>query len=148
MEEKFIENGIKISVKEIVRSKIDKEIDEKVEKFRRELEDRKDDYIAEVMKGIRIYHERNIGSEGINYKITFENIYRLEKVEEERWEIWHRRYDINAIHRTSGVARKMQDGKMVGAFIVADREQFFNIKNGKENKDGRQWFIFAICRTN
>lgn len=30
MEEKFIENGIKISVKEIVRSKIDKEIDEKV----------------------------------------------------------------------------------------------------------------------
>ena len=38
----------------------------------------------------------------------------------------------------SGVARKMQDGKMGGAFIVADREQFFNIKNGKENKDGIQ----------
>ena len=84
MEEKFIENGIKISVKEIVRSKIDKEIDEKVEKFRRELEDRKDDYIAEVMKGIRIYHGRDIGSEGMNYKIIFENVYRLEKVEEER----------------------------------------------------------------
>lgn len=43
MEEKFIENGIKITVKEIVRSKIDEEINEKVEKFRRELEDRKDD---------------------------------------------------------------------------------------------------------
>ena len=84
MEEKFIENGIKISVKEIVRSKIDKEIDEEVEKFRRKLEDRKDDYIAEVMKGIRIYHERDIGSEGINYKIIFKNVYRLEKVEEER----------------------------------------------------------------
>lgn len=82
MEEKFIENAIKISVKQIVRDKIDKEIDEEVEQFRRKLEDRKDDYIAEVMKGIRIYHERDIGSEGINYKIIFENVYRLEKVEE------------------------------------------------------------------
>ena len=81
MEEKFIENAIKISVKQIVRDKIDKEIDEEVEQFRRKLEDRKDDYIAEVMKGIRIYHERDIGSEGINYKIIFENVYRLEKVE-------------------------------------------------------------------
>lgn len=35
----------------------------------------------------------------------------------------------------SGVARKMQNGKMVGAFIVADREQFYNIKNGKEDKN-------------
>ena len=35
----------------------------------------------------------------------------------------------------SGVARKMQDGEMVGAFIVADREQFYKIKNGKEDKD-------------
>lgn len=84
MEEKFIENGIKISVKQIVRDKIDKEIDEEVEQFRRKLEDRKDDYIAEVMKGIRIYHERDFGSMGVNYKILFENVYRTEKVEEER----------------------------------------------------------------
>lgn len=35
----------------------------------------------------------------------------------------------------SGVARKMQHGEMVGAFIVADRKQFYNIKNGKEDKD-------------
>ena len=79
MEEKFIENGIKISVKQIVRDKIDKEIDEEVEQFRRKLEDRKDDYIAEVMKGIRIYHERDFGSMGMNYKIIFENITKLEK---------------------------------------------------------------------
>lgn len=84
MEEKFIENGIKISVKEIVRAKIDEEIEKKVEQFKRELEDRKDNYIAEVMKGIRIYHERDIGSMGVNYKILFENVYRTEKVEEER----------------------------------------------------------------
>ena len=79
MEEKFIENGIKISVKQIVRVKIAKEIDEEVEQFRRKLEDRKDDYIAEVMKGIRIYHERDFGSMGMNYKIIFENITKLEK---------------------------------------------------------------------
>lgn len=84
MEEKFIENGIKISVKEIVRAKIDEEIEKKVEQFKRELEDRKDNYIAEVMKGIRIYHERDFGSMGVNYKILFENVYRTEKVEEER----------------------------------------------------------------
>ena len=35
----------------------------------------------------------------------------------------------------SGVARKMQDGEMVGAFIVADRDQFYKIKNRKEDKD-------------
>ena len=35
----------------------------------------------------------------------------------------------------SGVARKIQDGEMVGAFIVADREQFYKIKNGKEIDD-------------
>ena len=79
MEEKFIENGIKISVKEIVRAKIDEEIEKKVEQFKRELEDRKDNYIAEVMKGIRIYHERDFGSMGMNYKIIFENITKLEK---------------------------------------------------------------------
>lgn len=32
----------------------------------------------------------------------------------------------------SAVARKMQDGEMVGAFIVADREQFYNIKKGEK----------------
>lgn len=76
--EDFIENGIEISVKQIVSETIQQEIDEKVEKFKRELEDRKDNYIAEVMRGIRIYHERDIRSEGINYRIVFENVYRLE----------------------------------------------------------------------
>lgn len=78
MEENFIENGIKISVKQIVSEKIQQEIDKKVESFKRELEDRKDNYISEVMKGIRIYHERDERSLGINYKIIFENVVRLE----------------------------------------------------------------------
>lgn len=81
MEDEIIKRGIQISIKEMVKSKIDKEIDKKVEQFRRELEDRKDNYIAEIMKGIRIYHERDIGSMGMNYKIIFENIYRLEEGE-------------------------------------------------------------------
>lgn len=33
----------------------------------------------------------------------------------------------------SGVARKMQDDKMVGAFIVADKETFYKIKNEASN---------------
>ncbi len=77
MEEKFLEVALRDSVKQLVSVNIQNEIDEKVKKFREELEFRKDKYIAEVMKGIRICHERNMN--GINYKITFENIVRLEK---------------------------------------------------------------------
>lgn len=80
MEEKFIEHGIKCSLKQIITDKVNKEIEEEVEKFRRKLEDRKDNYISEIMKGIRIYHERDMGSLGVNYKIVFENVYRVEKV--------------------------------------------------------------------
>lgn len=79
MGEEFIENGIKISVKQIVSETIQQEIDKEVEDFRRKLENRKDNYIAEIMKGIRIYHERDVGSLGVNYKIIFENITRIEK---------------------------------------------------------------------
>lgn len=76
--EDYIEFGIKCSVKQIITEKVQEEIDKKVEQFRTELEDRKDNYIAEVMKGIRIYHERDMGSIGINYKIVFENVYRID----------------------------------------------------------------------
>lgn len=79
MGEEFIENGIKLSVKQIVSESIQQEIDKKVENFKRELEDRKDNYISEVMKGIRIYHEREMQGMGINYRIIFENITRLER---------------------------------------------------------------------
>ena len=58
---------------------VDKEIQEKVKKFADELTLRKDDYISQIMKGIRIQHERDFGSMGINYRIIFENYYKLEK---------------------------------------------------------------------
>ena len=79
MGEQFIEDAIKNSVEKIVREKIEEEIDKKVGQFKRELEYRKDNYIAEVMKGIRISHERDFGSLGINYRIIFENITKIEK---------------------------------------------------------------------
>lgn len=81
MKEDLIEFGIKTNVECIIREKVNEEIDEEVKKFRRKLEDRKDDYIAEVMKGIRIIHEREMHNEAINYKVIFENVYRLKKGE-------------------------------------------------------------------
>lgn len=73
-----LEEVIKKEVKTIVSDKIQEEIDEEVLKFRNKLIQRKDDYIAEVMKGIRIFHERDINSLGMNYRVIFENIYRIE----------------------------------------------------------------------
>lgn len=79
MEERFIEQALKDSVEKLVSANIQVEIDEKVKKFREELEYRKDKYMAEVMKGIRIYHEREPLSMSMNYKIIFENIVKVEK---------------------------------------------------------------------
>lgn len=78
MEERFIEQAIKDSVERLVSEKIEQEIANKIQTFKRELEDRKDQYIAEVMKGIRIYSSRDIETNGMNYKIIFENVVRLE----------------------------------------------------------------------
>ena len=74
-----LEEILRKNIKSIVSEKIDEEIEQKVNNFKKELEDRKDNYIAEIMKGIRVYHERDTMSMGINYKIIFENIYRIEK---------------------------------------------------------------------
>lgn len=73
-----LEEVIKKEVKTIISDKIQEEIDEEVLKFRNKLMQRKDDYIAEVMKGIRIFHERDTNFLGMNYRVIFENIYRIE----------------------------------------------------------------------
>ena len=62
MEEKFIEQMLKKSIESIVINKIEEELEQEVKKFAYKLESRKDEYIAEVMKGIRIYHERDAGT--------------------------------------------------------------------------------------
>ena len=78
-----IEEILKKIVKQNIETKIDKLIEDEVNEFTKRLLMRKDDYIAEVMKGIRILHERDMGSLGINYKIIFENITYLESKGEE-----------------------------------------------------------------
>ena len=73
MEEKYLEHSLKISLKNIIEVKVQEEIDEEVEKFKKRLTDRKDDYIASIMAGIRIIHEINDSDNCVNYKIIFEN---------------------------------------------------------------------------
>ncbi len=72
MEEKYLEFALTSSIKQLVDEKISQEIKEKVNQFERQLLDKKDQYIAEVMKGIRILHEKDMN--GINYQIIFKNI--------------------------------------------------------------------------
>lgn len=77
--EEHLEEILKKQVESYVSEKIQKEIDKKVEEYYKELTYRKDEYIAEVMKGIRILHEKDQFSLGINYKIIFENIVELKE---------------------------------------------------------------------
>ena len=79
MEEKFIEEMLKKNMQSIVTVKVEEEIEKQIKTFVAILESRKDEFIAEIMKGIRILHERDAASLGMNYKIIFENIVRLEK---------------------------------------------------------------------
>ena len=68
---------IKDIFKQEVSKKIDDEIDKKVKEFREELVYRKDNYIAEIMKAIRIYSEQQTIDGYPKYKIIFENIYKI-----------------------------------------------------------------------
>lgn len=73
-----ITENIKKSIQEQISKQIDKEIEEKVKQLYDELTDRKDEYIAQIMKGIRVYSEYDHLYNQMNYKIVFENINRIE----------------------------------------------------------------------
>ena len=77
--EEHLEEILKQEVKKYISEKLDLEIEERVDKIYKELTYRKDDYIAEIMKGIRILHEKDQYSLGVNYKIIFENKVELVK---------------------------------------------------------------------
>ena len=79
--EEHLEEILKEEVKKYISHKLDQEIEERVNKIYKELTYRKDDYIAEIMKGIRILHEKDAFNNCINYKITFENKVELVKGE-------------------------------------------------------------------
>lgn len=74
----LLESCIERYVENMVSVRINKEIETKVKDYEKELLSRRDEYVAEVMRGIRIEHETNLGE--INYRITFVNeIVRKEK---------------------------------------------------------------------
>lgn len=77
MDDKIRENVIKC-ISQQISDEIDLEIEQKVKEYYRELTDRKDRYIAQVMKGIRVYSEYDHIYNQMNYKIIFENINRIE----------------------------------------------------------------------
>lgn len=56
--EDHLERALKSVIEKEISNKIQDEIDAKVRTFREDLMSRKDNYIAEVMKGIRVYHEK------------------------------------------------------------------------------------------
>jgi len=79
MENDYLGERLKEIIKNRINEELEEEIEKEAERFKRKLIDRKDNYVAEIMKGIRIYHEEDPISFGMNYKILFENITRLEK---------------------------------------------------------------------
>lgn len=72
--QKYLEQSVKVLITDTVEKEIKKEVD----KFTKMLLDRKDEYISQIMKGIRIIHENDPYFDGINYRIIFENVKRLE----------------------------------------------------------------------
>ena len=70
---------IKDVFKEQVSEKIDEEIDKKVKEFREKLINQKEDYIAEIVKSIKIYSERTRLGAHPEFRIVFENVYKIEE---------------------------------------------------------------------
>ena len=70
--------AIKREVEKIISESIDEEIKDRTIAFHKELTERKDQYIAEVMKGIRIVHEYNPQTMYMDYRIMFINRYAVE----------------------------------------------------------------------
>ena len=70
--------AIKREVEKLISESVDKEIENRTIAFHKELTERKDRYIAEVMKGIRIAHEYNPQTMSMDYRIMFINRYAVE----------------------------------------------------------------------
>lgn len=76
--EQYIDKYLKDSLKNIISISVDEEINKKVREFERQLIDKRNQYIAEIMKGIQIFHQNEPDLNSMNYKIIFENIQRIE----------------------------------------------------------------------
>lgn len=73
------ETIMKKQIEQIANDEIEKMIREKVNQFNRELLSKKDEYVTELMKSIRIYSEQQTIDYIPRYLITIENTYRIEK---------------------------------------------------------------------
>lgn len=69
---------MKKQIEQIADEKIEKKIREKVNEFNRQLLSEKENYIAELMKSIRIYSEQQTIDNIPRYLITVENTYKIE----------------------------------------------------------------------
>lgn len=74
-----IETMLKKNLEQIANDEIDEMIRKEVEEFKYKLLSKKDTYIAELMKSIRIFSEQKTIDNMPRYLITVENIYRIEK---------------------------------------------------------------------
>lgn len=72
------ETFMKKTIEQIANDEIEKMIREKVNQFNRELLSKKENYIAELMKCIRIYSEQESIDYMPRYKIIIENTYKIE----------------------------------------------------------------------
>ena len=73
---------MKKQIEQIADEEIEKMIREKVNQFNRELLSKKDNYIAELMKSIRIYTQQESIDYIPSYRIVIENIYKLKEEDE------------------------------------------------------------------
>lgn len=72
------ETIMKKQIEQIANDEIDKLINEKVDEFHSELLSKKDGYVTELMKMIRIFSEQQTIDNIPRYLITIENIYKIE----------------------------------------------------------------------
>ena len=73
------EKIMKKQIEQIANDEIEKMIREKVDEFHSELLSKKDGYVTELMKMIRIYSEQKTIDNMSRYLITIENTYKIEK---------------------------------------------------------------------
>lgn len=73
------ETIMKKQIEQIANDEIEKMIREKVNEFNRELLSKKDNYIAELMKNIRIFSEQQTIDKIPRYLITVENTYKIKE---------------------------------------------------------------------
>ena len=78
--EQYIEKWLKEGLRNIIANSVDEEIEKKIQEFKEQLIDRRNQYISEIMRGIQIIHEQNSRDLSMNYKIIFENITKIERL--------------------------------------------------------------------